>query len=497
MPSVCAEGLGFAYSDRVCLLENVSFRLEPRWYGMVGANGLGKTTLARLIAGELEPTAGRLWCEPKLARVVICPQEVDRISPELREFARAKDKESCRQRGLLGLDPAALEHWVTLSAGERKRWQLACALASAPDILILDEPTNHLDSQGREYLLTALRRYDGIGIAIAHDRELLAQLTCATLRIFGGTVCIYALSYAEARRAWLADEAHSQELRTVLVERERRVARRLDDGRRDQAAVQRQRSAKNLMKNIHDHDGSSLVRTGRANFADARLGRNVKLLGAEHERAVRAIPSFIVDKTLGRSVFLDYVPAPKPRILELDGIDLRAGNTLLVRDVRVALGRHTRVHLKGPNGVGKTTLLNALLASSASRERLMYLSQDLGPNEVREVQATARALPPTERGRLMSILAALGVDPERVMASSQPSPGEARKLCLAFGLGTHAWALLLDEPTNHLDLPSVERLEQALVDYPGAILLVTHDPQLARACTNQTWEIERQRLVVK
>lgn len=497
MPSVCAERLGFAYSDRVSLFENVSFRLEPRWYGMVGANGLGKTTLARLIAGELEPTIGRLWCEPKQARVVICPQEIDRLSPELLEFASAKDKESCRQRGLLGLDPAAIERWATLSAGERKRWQLACALASAPDVLILDEPTNHLDSHGRECLLTALRRYDGVGIAIAHDRELLSKLTRATLRVFGGTVFAYALSYADARRAWLAEEAHCQELRGVLVERERRVARLLADARRDQAAVQRQRSAKNRMKNGRDHDGSSAVRTGRANFADARLGRNVRVLHAEHARAAQAIPDFIVDKTLGRSLLLDYELAPKPRILGLDGIELRAGNALLLRDVHVSLGRHSRVHLKGPNGAGKSTLLRALLASGANPERVLYLPQDLRPNEVRQVQATGRALPPAERGRLMSMLAALGVDPERVLASSSPSPGEARKLYLAFGLGIHAWALLLDEPTNHLDLPSVERLEQALGDYPGALLLVTHDPQLARACTNETWEIERQRLEVK
>ncbi len=94
----------------------------------------------------------------------------------------------------------------------------------------------------------------------------------------------------------------------------------------------------------------------------------------------------------------------------------------------------------------------------------------------------------------MTILAALGVDPERVLASRASSPGETRKLHMAFGLATYAWALVLDEPTNHLDLPSIERLEQALFGLPGALLLVSHDIKFASACCATSWEIRDQRL---
>jgi ATPase subunit of ABC transporter with duplicated ATPase domains len=105
--------------------------------------------------------------------------------------------------------------------------------------------------------------------------------------------------------------------------------------------------------------------------------------------------------------------------------------------------------------------------------------------------AVLRGLPPESRGRVLAVFAALGSDPERLLhrgtdGLSSLSPGEARKLALALGLGGHAWALVLDEPTNHLDLPTVERLESALAVYPGAIVLVSHDDRFARAVTTRS-----------
>jgi len=99
------------------------------------------------------------------------------------------------------------------------------------------------------------------------------------------------------------------------------------------------------------------------------------------------------------------------------------------------------------------------------------------------------------KGRLLQIVAALGVPPERLMASEQPSPGEARKLTLAMGLSRQAWLLMLDEPTNHLDLPSIERLEAALTQYSSALLIVSHDDRFAGALTRESWRIESGKLV--
>lgn len=494
MPFVCAERLGFSYMDRVSLFEDVSFRLSPGWYGLVGANGLGKTTLARLMAGELKPTCGRLWLEPREAKVVICRQELRTANLELFQFAQRPEREAAAQRGILNLEPTMLLHWETLSPGERKRWQIGAALAEEPELLILDEPTNHLDSIARNYLIHALRRFRGVGIAISHDRELLATLTTATLRVQSGSVQSLALSYAEARETWQADVTRRNLVRHQLMNQHKELQERIHVARCDQRTAQKQRSAGARMKNTRDHDASSFAKTGRAANGEARISRRLRVMATELDRSGSNIPEFVVDRTIGRSVFLDYESAPKPRILQLDGEDLYAGKRLILRDVRVFLERHTRTRLSGPNGAGKTTLIRALLARSTSSEHLLYLPQELCLEEIGRLQAAVRELSRTERGRIMSIVAALGIDPERLQGSLALSPGEARKLKLALGLATHAWALILDEPTNHLDLPSVERLEAALVAFPGAILLVTHDTAFAKALTDQIWEIQGQRV---
>lgn len=496
MSAVCVQELGFSYSDRVPLFNHLTLRLSEAWYGLVGANGSGKTTFARLLLGELQPTSGRIWMEPSNTRVLLCEQTIEQLPSDVAHLARASDRESCRWRGLLRLEPSELSRWSTLSPGERKRWQIAAAIAADPEVLVVDEPTNHLDSEARALVFEALRCFRGVGLLVSHDRELLAALTSRTLRIHEANIEMFALSYAEAKAEWESSAQRQRESRELRVEQKRRLEQRISAANREKQAAHVNRSAGHRMKDRHDHDASSIMADGRAANGEASLSRKLGNMRAELARVTSDIAPFAEDKTACRNVFVDYQPCASPRVLGIDGEDLVVGARTLLRDVRLTLGRTARVHLKGPNGCGKSTLLGALLARAARGDQVLWLPQELASPDVQRLTASVAGLPRMQRGRLMTLLVALGVEPERLLASRNPSPGEARKLKLAFGLATHAAALVLDEPTNHLDLPSIERLEVALAAFPGSLLLVSHDELFAGACTNASWEIRDQRVYV-
>jgi len=173
----------------------------------------------------------------------------------------------------------------------------------------------------------------------------------------------------------------------------------------------------------------------------------------------------------------------------LDDATVGVTDRLIVEHVNLTLGRGDRVWLSGANGSGKTTLVRALLEQArVPGEKILYLPQDLSVEEEARTLTDLRTLSGVEKGRVLSLVAALGVEPDRLLATNQPSPGEARKLLIAEGLGRHVWVLVLDEPTNHLDLPGIERLEIALRAYPGSLILVTHDQRFAqRAGINMHW----------
>lgn len=497
MPSLKAQGLSFAYSSAAVVLENVHFHLTPGFYGFVGANGAGKTTLLRLISGELQPDAGTLRLTPDGARVLICAQTIDEITPDIEAFVADEGGEARLLRDRLALNQDKLERWSSLSPGERKRFQIGAALYAEPDVLLLDEPTNHLDDEGRSLLVHALQRFRGIAVIVAHDRQLLDTLTTATLRLHRANIEVYAGGYHSARNTWEQQEETLRETVQQQKDHARTLEKRLADTRRQRDGAERELNARHRMKDKRDHDARSMGKKVCAGWAESKLGRNVGILRAELERTKESITPIEADKTIGRSVFVEYTRAHASRLLSLDVASVRAGPREVLRDVHLWVGREDRIHLAGPNGAGKTTLVRALLErSNVSAERVLFVPQDISPDEGYALVKTIVRLEPRERGRVLSIVAALGVDPDRLLVSQRPSPGEARKAMIALGLGRHVWALILDEPTNHLDLPSIERLESALVAYPGALLLTTHDAALAKRCTSVVWRIEQERVTV-
>ena len=174
-PALHLQSCSFGYAKSALIFDDLNLRFGPGWTGVVGGNGVGKTTLLGLLAGSLVPNHGRRLCAPPQARVHLCPQRVEGCSPDIEAFAWQWDAHAARLKGMLQLDAQGLERWQTLSPGERKRWQVGAALWAKADVLLMDEPTNHLDAASKALVWRALESYQGIGVLVSHDRALLEQ----------------------------------------------------------------------------------------------------------------------------------------------------------------------------------------------------------------------------------------------------------------------------------------------------------------------------------
>lgn len=496
MTTLLFRDVAFAHGDALPIFSGLSLHLSRGLHGVVGANGSGKTTLLRLAAGSLSPDAGRVSTVPATAVVVHCPQTVESLDEDVRALAESSDGRAQRLRELFRLTPDELARWSSLSPGERRRFQLAAALHREPDVLLVDEPSNHLDAEARRALGAALSGFGGVGLVVSHDRALLDALTVGTLRLHDGGAAHYPLPYSRAQAEWEREERGRAELRARKKDEVLAAEARLAEAHDRRARAEAAQSGRARVKGPRDHDARSMGTKVRIGWAEGRLGRLAGARRTELARAEAAVPTFEGHRAVGRSIFVGYEPAPRSHVLRYEG-DVRAGERVLLRDVRVALARDGRVRLQGDNGAGKTSLLRRLLETSTlPRERLLFVPQELDGAESRALLRALRLEPAEVRGRTLSLVAALGVSPERLLASEAPSPGEAKKLAMAMALGRRVWALVLDEPENHLDLPSIERLEQALRDYPAALLLVSHDDRFAEGLTRERWTVRDGSVVV-
>jgi len=489
------QAVSFAFSDAVSLFVDVSFTLSPGWTGLVGPNGAGKSTLLRLLLGELSPSQGYIRLSPSGMCRVLCEQELVEPTAEIEAFAASHTRNAHRLRARLGL--RAPEAWSTLSPGERKRWQIATAVAAEPDVLLCDEPTNHVDEDARRWLREALQLYRGIGVIVSHDRSLLDALTYQTLRLAHARVTCHEGGYSAAKVAWEQQAAEQSEARNQAKVRVAALSRSLQHTRQAQAAAAAQRSTRRRMKNPQDSDARGLLAQTRADWADATHGRKSTVLRRELSRAQQDLDARPVTKELGGAVFAQYVPSPQAQIGFVAQRLVSVGDKTLYELPALTLRRDDRVWICGPNGAGKSSLLELIVdALRLAPAEVLVLAQELAPQLARQMQDELQQMASDVRGRILSIVASFGVDPERLLPSEQLSPGEARKLRLALGFARGVRALVLDEPENHLDMPSVERLEAALERYPGALYLVTHDLPLAQRCTRQRWQIVDAKLVV-
>lgn len=478
------QHLAYAYPSCVNpVLRDVSATLPWGWTGLVGDNGCGKSTFARIACGRLAPDRGTV--APHLFSVY-CEQDASAEPDALYDFAAAYDRDAVALRRDLGVEDDWPWRYDTLSCGQQKRLQVACALWQRPDLLVMDEPTNHVDAPTREAITAALARFKGVGLLISHDRALLDAL------------CVQCLFMAEGRltaRPGGSSQGRGQEeleRGTALRQREqaRREKKRLAgeaQRRREEASrAAGMRSCRNL--DPKDHSGKERVKLAVYTGKDGVAGKLSSRMESRLSRAEETLAQVKVEKRYDGDLWMRAEPSARKVLYRQPEMTLALGERQLLVPP-LSIGNTDHIALTGPNGAGKTTLVHEVTRRLDPAARVLVIPQEPTAEQRRDALSRLASLDSRSRGRVLAVAAALNSDPDRLVEGERTSPGEMRKLMLGLGILDEPELIIMDEPSNYLDLHSVEALERLLAAFPGALLLVSHDAALLEATTSVCWEI--------
>ncbi|MBE6018927.1 MAG: ABC-F family ATP-binding cassette domain-containing protein [Clostridiales bacterium] len=518
---ISGKDISKAYGTDI-IFEDVCFGVEKGdRIGMVGANGTGKSTLLGIIAGDIEATSGDLYirndinigylrqqnhfggsgtvreqAEKSLKHMFDMEKELERLQlaiadhesasfdRDLEEYTRLIEEYE-KKGGYtykseleamlvhMGFDEEAQNKEISkLSGGERTRLALSCLLLSKPDVLILDEPTNHLDLRMLEWLESYLDGYKGTLMVVSHDRYFLDRITNRIFDLGGGTLEAYTGNYSE-----------------FLVKREERLEAMRREYEKQQAEIARQEE---MIRRFKQHGTEHLAK--RAASREKRLAM-LELKEKPKLRQNKMKLSFEADFKSGGEV------------LEAEDLSKSFGGRKLFDHVGLLLRKGERVCIIGDNGIGKTTLLKILMGLEKPDDGYLrtgynvefgYYDQGqllLDENEtvLGEMKNAYHLYTDTEMRSLLGRFLFTGDDVFKQVKDL--SGGEKAKLSLLKLMLSGANTLVLDEPTNHLDIESKEVVEEALMEFEGTLLIVSHDRYLLNLIPDRILELTEHGLV--
>jgi ATP-binding cassette, subfamily F, member 3 len=512
---IAISGAGVSFgAARVFSDVTLTVASGERW-GIVGRNGTGKTTLFRLLTGELAPSVGSIARQPgirvslleqhrtfddaatvweaaagELAELLSLerslerqaealatdssPAALERYGRDLERFEREGGYEVASRIDAvlhgIGFDPVAARTTPVsaLSGGERGRVGLARQLVGSADILLLDEPTNHLDLETTRWLENYLRDSPRTVLLISHDRAFLDAVVDHVLHFEGGTATTYDGGYQQF----------------VVQRAERRLAQ--------------QRSFDQQQKAIADAQDYIARNIAGQNSRQAK-GRRTRLA-----RLPRLSPPVTDEEAM--ALRFPVRERGGDRVVDAAHVTVSIGDRVLIENFTGSVIRGERVGLVGPNGAGKSTFLKALFGEHPLASGELRIGASIAPAYYRQdlsqldptrtlYDSIADLRPSWGRGPIQGHLGRFGFSGDEVQRRiGTLSGGEQARVALALLMLSGANLLVFDEPTNHLDVESIEALEDAVERYEGTVILVSHDRELLRALTSKVWILHARRI---
>lgn len=539
------HNLSKAFGDNQ-VLNQISFTLEPgQKVGLVGANGVGKSTLLKIIVGELEPDEGACHIQGEQATDVgylpqvlagAGQQTIDQFLDSalgglrlLEERLRALEQAMARptdglaallaeysalseefdRRGGYDLEHRAVEIFAgleidylgrervvaTLSGGEKSRVGLAALLLRSPDLLLLDEPTNHLDFAALEWLEGYLQRFRGALLVVSHDRHFLNQTVASLIeideqtkeaRLYSGNYDFFTRVKSQERAKWMesywAQQEEIWELRKLIKTKARQNP---------------------FARPPRDND--KFAYTFKAEKMQTAISRNIRN-AEERLRRIEEDPIPKPPSELTINPEFDPQALVSKTPLVVSDVSKRYGDRLVLDGVSCAVEPQSRIVIIGPNGAGKSTLLKIMAGVEQPDAGQRFVAGSVVIGHLDQEQETlieeGTLFDAYRQGRagdweeLKAELLQYGLFtwPDLLKPVAALSVGQKRKLQIARLIARQANLLLLDEPTNHISLDVLEEFEAALLRFPGPIVAISHDRRFIERFASEIWEMQEGQL---
>lgn len=485
LSNVTFRDVTFELENGRTLFQNISFSLGPELTALVGSNGVGKSTLAKLISGELQPTQGHIQ---RLGEITVFAQSEEQPGIPVYEYLAGHYTWSLLGDKLLdGVDQEAICN--KLSGGQWMRVRLAKCLAET--FLILDEPTNNLDREGREILLDFLKSYQFGVLLISHDRECL-NLCKDVLELSGRGISKYG-------GGWKAYEEEKEEERG-------RLQKNLDNAKKERDSAISQKTLQIEKQEKRNREGTKkaakggmprILLGGRKQKAEATLGKVTNAVIENRDAKIREAYDAFQELKVDPVMYTDLVGKEIPNqklVAETIDFNIKFQDWLYPENLNFTWRGNIRMAIKGGNGSGKSTLLKAILGEEFITRgeikrgdlRTIYLDQRTSSlDETKSVFDNVRGasdLPDTEVRNGLARFLFFGDDAFQKVGTL--SGGERLRAALAQGLlqSEKPELLILDEPTNNLDLANIHFLEELISQFKGALIIISHDEFFLENC---------------